>query len=255
MCMKGARSLEKVATDESHPAAVIRERWWLTSGAMGGGGNVMIFASLLVGIIAFMWMASPTEQTLLVQFPNVMIVRGFGHDKLDPISFDNTTLPELSAADAWWLNGFYQFDHLFYHKTFDRLIPWEEKHDTMVWSCAIGCRPMNSSAPDVRLILIHTKKDEKKSLWYLVELHDDDVNSPILLARSKFRSKSTWNVPWMTVTPGGDVKPRELKDVYVVTAWDAFKFDTPIKWAFTVVIVIISGILFWRRRRSDDDDD
>merc|ERR1711972_725898 len=162
----------------------------LLSGARAGAmcGSVLCYVSLLVGIIVFMWMAAPTEQTLLVQFPNVMILRGFGYDKIDPVSFDNTSLPEVSASDAWWLNGFYQFDHLFYHKTFDRFIPWEEKHNTMVWSCALGCRPVvNASAKDTRVILIQTKKDEKKNLWYLLELHDDDPNSPIVLARTKFR--------------------------------------------------------------------
>merc|ERR1712151_575254 len=80
--------------------------------------------------------------------------------------------------------------------------------------------------------LLHIAPDPKKNLWYLMELRDEDANSPIIYGRTKFRKSPTYrDTSWLTVTPGGELKPKELKDVYMITGWDAFRFDTPVKWA------------------------
>merc|ERR1719265_1027658 len=150
--------------------------------------------------------------------------------EIDPVSFDNNTLPKLTASEAAGLGGLYQYDPLFYHKTFDRFVPWE----------------------DVKLALIHMGQ-EKKYLWYLVEMNQDDVNSPIIYARSKFRRQATYRSPWTSVTPGGLVKARELPSMHLITAWDAFRFDTPVKWGASAAIVILTG-LWWKFGRDTDDD-
>jgi len=221
-------------------------------GAMGGSTTVAVACVTIVSSMVLMWMVVPTEQTLNATFPNVVILRGYGSEKIDPISFDNTSLPQLEDSQASALNGIYQFDPLFYHKTLDRFIPWEDQGKTDVWSCTMFCSPFNRTAKDVKLALVHTSSEPKKNLWYLIELHDDDVNSPIVLGRSKMRKVPTYRVPWMTVTPGGEIKPRDLPDVHLITAWDAFRFDTPMKWAGTG-LVLVGGALFWRSRREDDD--
>lgn len=217
---------------------------------MNGGMQALLATLALVFVMVLMWMVVPTEQSLDAHFPNVVILRGFGSEAIEPISFDNNSLPEISAEQAAQLNGLYQFDPLFYHKSLDRFIPWEDREKATVWDCTMFCKPVNKSAPEVRLALVHTSPDAKKNLWYLLEMRDDDANSPIVLARSKYRKWPTYRSPWMTVTPGGDIKPRDLKDVYLITAWDAFRFDTPLKWAVTAVLVL-GTVLFWRSRREE----
>lgn len=197
-----------------------------------------------------MWAVVPTEQSLDAHFPNVVMLRGFGSDTIEPISFDNNSLPVLEKSDASYLNGIYQFDPLFYHKTLDRFIPWEERDKTSVWECTLFCSPMNRTS-DVKLALVHTSPDGKKHLWYLLEFRDGDANSPIIYARSKYRKAPTYRCPWMTVTPGGEIKPRDLPDVHLISAWDAFRFDTPLKWAVTAVLV--AGTVAWWRSRKEWD--
>eukprot|EP00930_Biecheleria_cincta_P073956 TRINITY_DN61206_c0_g1_i1.p1 TRINITY_DN61206_c0_g1~~TRINITY_DN61206_c0_g1_i1.p1 ORF type:complete len:219 (-),score=44.78 TRINITY_DN61206_c0_g1_i1:104-760(-) len=218
---------------------------------MAGSTTAILATVGIICLMIFMWLATPTEQTLAPTFPNVVILRGMGSDKLDPISFDNNTLPEISAAEAANFNGFYQFDPLFYHKSFDRFVPWEERGKAMVFECSMGCSPHNTSAKDVKLALVHASFDGKRYLWHLVEFRDEDANSPILYARTKFRKAPTYRVPWVTVTPGGDVKPRDLEEVHIITAWDALRFDTPLKWAITVAIV--GGIVLWCKTKEKDD--
>mmetsp|Transcript_56344 Transcript_56344/g.101266 ORF Transcript_56344/g.101266 Transcript_56344/m.101266 type:complete len:220 (+) Transcript_56344:100-759(+) len=219
---------------------------------MGGGLQVLASTLLLIFTLLFMWAAVPTEQTLDLKFPNVVVLSGFGVDKIDPISFDNNSLPEVLPAEAGNFNGFYQFDPLFYSKTFDRFIPWEERDKAMVFACTMGCRPLNTSAAEVRLVLVHSSPDVKRNLWYLLELRDDDVNSPIVYARTKYRKSATYQVPWTTVTDGGEtMKPRDLKDVYMYTAWDAFRFDTPMKWGVSATLV--GMIVLWCRMKEKDD--
>lgn len=217
---------------------------------MNGCQTAVVGIAALALFIIFVWMAVPTEQTLDAHFPNVVILRGFGGEGLEPISFDNNTLPLVEAVEAAKLNGLFQFDPLFYHKTLDRFIPWEERDKAMVWSCTMFCSLLNTTDTEGRLALVHTSPDPKKNLWYLLELHDGDANSPIIYARSKFRKWATYRSPWMTVTPGGDIKPRDLKDVHLITAWDAFRFDTPLKWAATVAVVL-AGAAWWKFRRDD----
>mmetsp|Transcript_62189 Transcript_62189/g.192764 ORF Transcript_62189/g.192764 Transcript_62189/m.192764 type:complete len:218 (+) Transcript_62189:125-778(+) len=217
---------------------------------MGAGTQALVATFGIIFILVLMWAIVPTEQSLDAHFPNVLYLTGFGSEAIDPISFDNNTLPTLEKSDAAWLSGVYQFDPLFYHKTLDRFIPWEEREKTTVWECTFLCSPMNRTS-DVRLALVHTSPAEKKNLWYLLELRDGDANSPIIYARSKYRKAPTYRSPWMTVTPGGEIKPRDLKDVYVGSAWDAFRFDTPLKWAVTVALVV-GGALFYRSRKEWD---
>jgi len=205
---------------------------------------------MLLGLLVLVWMVVPTEQTLDAHFPNVIMLRGFGSEEIDPISFDNNTVPSLTMAEASQLNGLYQFDHLFYHKTFDRFIPWEERDKALIWECTLFCSPLNSSATNVRLALVHTSPDPKRNMWYLIEMRDDDANSPIIYARSKFRKSPTYRSPWVTVTPGGEIKPRDLPDVHIFTAWDGFRFDTPLKWGVTAG-VILSSVAFFRWCRED----
>ncbi len=69
---------------------------------------------------------------------------------------------------------------------------------------------------------------------YLTEFRDEDANSPIIYARTKLeaqifiqpifgfcrvssrdprlRKSPTYRVPWLTVTPGGEIKPKDLED-------------------------------------------
>mmetsp|Transcript_18576 Transcript_18576/g.38643 ORF Transcript_18576/g.38643 Transcript_18576/m.38643 type:complete len:218 (+) Transcript_18576:24-677(+) len=217
---------------------------------MNGGTQALLATLGIVFILVLMWAVVPTEQSLDAHFPNVLLLRGFGYDKVDPISFDNTTLPSLETHEAANLNGVYQFDPLFYHKTLDRFIPWEDRERITMFECTMFCSPMNRTS-DVRLALAHTSPDGKKHLWYLLELRDDDANSPIIYARSKFRKSQTYRCPWMTVTPGGEIKPRDLPEVHIITAWDAFRFDTPLKWAVTVALIGV-GTYFWRSRKEWD---
>merc|ERR1719378_785109 len=99
------------------------------------------------------------------------------------------------------------------------------------------CSPVNTTGQEVRVALVHTTPADKKNLWYLLELRDDDANSPVIYARSKFRKAATWRSPWMTVTPGGEIKATDLPDVYLYTAWDLFRFDTPLKWGVTAAVI------------------
>lgn len=217
-----------------------------------GASTIGLALFSLFSVLTFMWMAVPTEQTLSAVFPNVVILAGFGSEKIDPISFDNNSLPELPAAEAGVFNGFYQYDPLFYHKSFDRFIPWEDRHKTYTYSCAVFCRPMNASAKEVAVVLVHYSPEPKKNLWYLLEMRDDDANSPIVIGRSKFRKEPTYTAGWMSVTPGGEHKPKDLKDVYIATAWDAFRFDTPLKLVVSAAIVL--GIAYMCYTQKDKDD-
>jgi len=219
---------------------------------MNGGTQALLATFALLAFLVLVWMMVPTEQTLMARFPNVVIARGFGSEDIDPISFDNTTLPALSKSQASYLNGLYQYDPLFYHKSFDRFIAWEDRYKATIFECTLFCGAMNRTGPDTRLALVHYSPDEKKHLWYLIEMHDDDANSPYIYARSKFRKSETYRSPWMTVTPGGDIKPHDLKDVYLTTAWDLFAFDTPLKWGVTAAIVIGIAVL-WKVRKDKDD--
>merc|ERR1711879_871300 len=149
------------------------------------------------------------------------------------------------------MGGLYQFDPLFYHKSLDRFVAWEDRGKAHVFACTFWCAPINTTAKEPRLALIHFNPAPKKNLWYLLEMRGDDANSPIIYARSKFRKAATWRVPWMTVTPGGEVKARDLKDVYVFTAWDAFRFDTPMKWAGTAMVIAVT-VLFFRSCWQED---
>merc|ERR1712232_25873 len=167
-----------------------------------------------------------------------VILQGFGDQAIDPISFDNNGLPTISTAESSSLNGWDQFEPLFYHKSFDRFIPWEERHKCTVWECTMFCGPMNKTGSGVKLALVHFTQAAKKNLWYLVEMHDDDANSPIIIARSKFRKTETYRSPWVTVTPGGEHKPKDLPNVRLASAWDLFRFDTPLKWAVTVAMIL-----------------
>lgn len=219
---------------------------------MNGGAVALLCTFALISVLVLMWMVVPTEQSLYAHFPNVVILRGFGYESIEPISFDNNSLPVLDKSQVASLNGLYQFDPLFYHKSFDRFIPWDDRYKVTVWDCVMFCSPMNRSGGDVRLALIHTSVDPKKHLWYLLEMHDDDANSPYVYARSKFRKTETYRSPWMTVTPGGEIKPRDLKEVHLITAWDAFRFDTPLKWGVTVALIL--GVAIWWKVRKDKDD-
>ncbi|CAE7498328.1 unnamed protein product [Symbiodinium natans] len=218
---------------------------------MGSAVQVCVASLGMVGVLIFMWLAVPTEQTLDLKFPNVVILRGFGNADIDPISFDNNTLPGITAAEASQFNGFYQFEPLFYHKSFDRFVPWEQREKTMVFSCTLGCSAYNTTAKEVKLALVHASLDGKRYSWYLTEMRDEDANSPIIYARTKLRKSPTYRVPWLTVTPGGDLKPRDLEDVDIITAWDALRFDTPLKWGVTAVIV--GAIVLWCRSKEKDD--
>eukprot|EP00931_Biecheleriopsis_adriatica_P067367 TRINITY_DN4151_c0_g1_i1.p1 TRINITY_DN4151_c0_g1~~TRINITY_DN4151_c0_g1_i1.p1 ORF type:complete len:240 (+),score=58.92 TRINITY_DN4151_c0_g1_i1:59-721(+) len=218
---------------------------------MSGGMQACVASVAIVCVIIFMWMAVPTEQTLDLKFPNVVILRGMGNDGLDPISFDNNSLPEIKAEEAANFNGIYQFDPLFYHKSFDRFIPWEERHKAMVFDCTMGCSAHNTTATEVKLALVHASLDGKRYCWYLVEFRDEDANSPIIYARTKLRKNPEYRVPWLTVTPGGDIKPRDLLDAHIITAWDALRFDTPLKWGVTAAIV--GMIALWCKTKEKDD--
>ncbi|CAK9066648.1 unnamed protein product [Durusdinium trenchii] len=104
----------------------------------------------------------------------------------------------------------------------------------MVFSCTMGCSAHNLTAKEVKLALVHASLDGKRYSWYLTEFRDEDANSPIIYARTKLRKSPTYRVPWLTVTPGGDLKPKDLEEVHLITAWDALRFDTPLKWGVTV---------------------
>mmetsp|Transcript_60671 Transcript_60671/g.128454 ORF Transcript_60671/g.128454 Transcript_60671/m.128454 type:complete len:218 (+) Transcript_60671:174-827(+) len=217
---------------------------------MGAGVTIFLtFAGLFTGIF-LMWMAVPTEQTLAVVFPNVIILGGMGSESILPISFDNNSLPELTAAETTTFNGFYRHDPLFYHHTLDRFLDSESRRSgTYIFSCAVFCGPTNSSG---KLALLHKAPEPKKNLWYLLEFRDGDVNSPIIIARSKFRKDPTWTAPWVTVSPGGDIKAKDLPEVYMTTAWDALRFDTPLKWGCTVAIVGAIALACWSAKEKED---
>merc|ERR1711904_427801 len=122
-----------------------------------------------------------------------------------------------------------------------------------IFSCTLLCGPVNTTAPEVRLALLHFSPEEKKHLWYLLEMRDGDANSPIIYARSKYRKSITYRSPWVTVTAGGEAKPRDLKAVHIITGWDAFRFDTPLKWGVTASIVVATVVYFKFIREYDDD--
>mmetsp|Transcript_86281 Transcript_86281/g.192951 ORF Transcript_86281/g.192951 Transcript_86281/m.192951 type:complete len:220 (-) Transcript_86281:35-694(-) len=219
---------------------------------MNGGTQAALASVGIIFVLVLMWAIVPTEQTLDAHFPNVLYLSGFGDEAVDPISFDNSTMPTLDKSQASYFNGVYQFDPLFYHKTLDRFIPWEDREKVSIWECTFFCSPMNRSAADARLALVHNSfEGGKKHLWYLLEMRDNDANSPIIYARSKFRKAPTYRVPWMTVTPGGEIKPHDLKEVYLSSAWDLFRFDTPAKWVCTVAIIGGAAYL-WRSRKEWD---
>mmetsp|Transcript_31277 Transcript_31277/g.82891 ORF Transcript_31277/g.82891 Transcript_31277/m.82891 type:complete len:220 (-) Transcript_31277:91-750(-) len=219
---------------------------------MGGGSTVCIASMAIVFTCLLMWAVVPTEQTLDAKFPNVLYLSGMGAEgPLEPISFDNSSMPTISEAEAAALNGIYQFDPLFYHKSLDRFVPWENRGLTHIFECTFFCNPLNNTGEAVKLALVHTSPDEgKRWLWYLLEFHDGDANSPIVYARSKFRKAATYRSPFMTVTPGGELKPKDLKEVHLITAWDAFRFDTPLKWGCTAAIILATVAL---GRMSKDD--
>jgi len=140
----------------------------------------------------------------------------------------------------------------FYHKSFDRFIPWEERGKATIFSCTLFCSPVNKTGQNVMLALVHMSHDPKKHMWYLIEMQDEDANSPVLYARTKFRKQINYRVPWVTVTPGGEIKPKDLPDAHIFSAWDAFRFDTPLKWACTVLI-LGGTVAFFKFYGSDDD--
>mmetsp|Transcript_62333 Transcript_62333/g.115701 ORF Transcript_62333/g.115701 Transcript_62333/m.115701 type:complete len:221 (-) Transcript_62333:59-721(-) len=220
---------------------------------MGGFTNVVLATFLITFFLVLMYLVVPTEQALLVNFPNVVFLTGFGQEKLEPISFDNNTLDELPPGEVRKLNGVFQFDPLYYHKTLDRFIPWEDRDKVSVWDCTLFCSPLNTTDKQNKLSLVHYSPDPKKNLWYLIELRNDDVNSPIIYGRTKYRKQPTYRAPWTTVTAGGEIKPQELPDVYIFTAWDAFRFDTPVKWGTTVALVL--GVIYWYKYIFKSDDD
>lgn len=41
-----------------------------------------------------------------------------------------------------------RFEPLFYHKSFDRFVPWEQREKTMVFSCTMGCSAHNLTAKE-----------------------------------------------------------------------------------------------------------
>mmetsp|Transcript_103382 Transcript_103382/g.267388 ORF Transcript_103382/g.267388 Transcript_103382/m.267388 type:complete len:220 (+) Transcript_103382:146-805(+) len=219
---------------------------------MGAGGTACCATFAIAGFLLLMWAMVPTEQTLDAKFPNVIMLTGMGAEgTVEPISFDNSSLPPLTAAEAAGLNGIYQFDPLFYHKTLDRHVPWEDRERTHVFECMFFCAPVNKTGEQVKLALVHTSPGEtKRNLWYLLEMHDGDANSPLVFARSKFRKHGTYRSPWVTVTPGGEIKSKDLKEVHLITAWDAFRFDTPVKWGVTAALVLATVV--WRWKSKDD---
>merc|ERR1712222_202727 len=99
------------------------------------------------------------------------VLRGFDGG-IDPISHDNATLPTLESSQVSRFNGFYQFDPLFYHKSFDRLIPWEDRGKATIWECTMFCSPLNKTGVGMKLALVHMEQAPKKNLWYLLEMHD-----------------------------------------------------------------------------------
>ncbi|CAL1147365.1 unnamed protein product, partial [Cladocopium goreaui] len=164
----------------------------------------------------------------------VVILRGLGSVDLDPwegLDVDDGSLLTTTVYLSFLLQ---RFEPLFYHKSFDRFVPWEQREKTMVFSCTMGCSAHNLTAKEVKLALVHASLDGKRYSWYLTEFRDEDANSPIIYARTKLRKSPTYRVPWLTVTPGGDIKPSDLEDVHLITAWDALRFDTPLKWGVTV---------------------
>merc|ERR1719446_1699500 len=123
---------------------------------MSGATQALVATLAIVFVLVLMWAMVPTEQTLAFTFPNVVMLRGFGSEAIEPISFDNNTLDTVEAAEASYFNGVYQFDPMFYHKTLDRFIPWEDRDKASIWECTLGCRAMNTSDSEVRLALVHT---------------------------------------------------------------------------------------------------
>lgn len=45
----------------------------------------------------------------------------------------------------------------------------------------------------------------------------------------------------------------DLQDVHIITAWDALRFDTPLKWGVTVVGLNFPSCRDWSRRSAGDD--
>jgi len=217
---------------------------------------VTFFTAAILSVLCLVWMIVPTEQTLDVQFPNVLILAGFGSMDIEPVTHDNTTLPVIPAAQAANVNGFYQYGPQFYHKSLDRFIPWEERGMVSIWECTIFCGATNASQrAETRTALIQQNAGPKKNLWWLVEVRDDDADSPVILARTKYRKTPTYRVPFVTVTDRGkDVKSKDIADAWIYSAWDAFRFDTPLKLGVTAVLVVAtSGYLWWKKRQDDDD--
>lgn len=220
---------------------------------MGGGTTACIASLGIVFVMVTMWAVVPTEQTLDAHFPNVIYLAGMGAEGgLDPVSHDNNSMPALSASEVAGLSGVYQFDPLFYHKSLDRLVPWENRDKTHVFECTMFCTPHNKTGEAVKLALVHTSTDGKRYLWYLIEMMDGDANSPVVYARTKFRKVAGYRSPWVTVTPGGEIKSKDLKEVYLTTAWDAFRFDTPLKLGCWAVLVL--AIVGLRVTGKDKDD-
>merc|ERR1719316_1286806 len=163
--------------------------------------TVSLCIAAIVSFLALVWMVVPTEQTLDVTFPNVLILTGFGKEDIEPVTHDNQTLPIIPAAEAASLNGFYQYNAMFYHKSLDRFIPWEERGMVSVWECTLFCGGVNASTrAETKVALMQQTVAPKKHIWWLMEAREEDANSPVLLARTKYRKVATYRVPFMTVS-------------------------------------------------------
>mmetsp|Transcript_78286 Transcript_78286/g.209271 ORF Transcript_78286/g.209271 Transcript_78286/m.209271 type:complete len:223 (+) Transcript_78286:46-714(+) len=220
--------------------------------------GVVIQCSIAVLLVSFLifslWVTVPTDQTFENMFPNVIFMHGWGNMAIEPVAADNSTLPELPAEKMSALNGLYGHEMMFYHKTMDRFIPWEDRSKYRVWSCSVLCSPP-SGTPGSSVALVLYSQNPKRHVWYVVELNDEDANSPVVYGRTKFRKNPHYDVPWVTHTPGDAVKPKNMDGVFITISWSLFKMDTPEKWTTAACLLLGTVASAWACRRSMFDDD
>jgi len=182
-------------------------------------------------------------------FPNVVFVTGASQE-FEAVTHDDMAMPPVDISG---LRGMFQHDPLYFHKTLERFIDWENRPKLTIWKCIIWCSPPHGGD---EVILIHYEENEKKNQFYLVELADV-ANSPIIFARTKFRKEITFNTDFVSMKEPKNKKekPKVLTDFKMSTLWHVLYFDSTEKIVAMVCVLLANLIWFYLYRKSDDEDD
>lgn len=196
---------------------------------------------LLCLFVLILYTCVPTTNTNLQHFwPNVFWLQLDG--EIRPVAGDNSSLDTTYESSRY--SGVYQYNIRYHHTSLELIVPWKDRHQVEVWECAIACGGYHEKAEPVLLY------DHRVKHWRVLEMNPTP-NSPVQIARTKRRKKPHWrNTPFVEMA----FEDPKATDGYILSTWDFFLFDTPVKWG-TTAAVIISTTLFVRRMLRDDDDD